>query len=312
MSTVIGNVLKINNQPKNKNMTTSNIAKPVKPLMTTSTTDSTPDTITKLPVVHVPNSLDGGAGKSMQSRILCAYYEDKKRDYQLIDTDPKLDVAIAYAPELFAKWRDQHTTGMNFMKSSAVTNTEILREQLLISRNPELYNLGDRLIEAISPEEKNGIIQPKCDSILSMPSNNHDDFKFWIDQNRITIESAEDFTIVSWWMSNGSIDNQKAFMAFVDEYPYLTHAIVANTGIKCAGSSWMRFTWEPQIVKLIEENTVKEARMEPFLSDAEILQRVASGETFSKIKPALHKNIGNKLTGWLMSNWNSLEATGLL
>jgi hypothetical protein len=57
---------------------------------------------------------------------------------------------------------------------------------------------------------------------------------------------------------------------------------------------------------------VKEARMEPFLSDGEILQRVASGETFSKVKPTLHKNISNKLTGWLMSNWNNLEATGLL
>jgi hypothetical protein len=293
-------------------MTTNNIAKPIKPLMNNSTTGSTPNTIAKLPVVHVPNSLDGGAGKSMQSRILCAYYEDKGRDYQLIDTDPKLDVAIAYAPELFAKWRDQHTTGMNFMKSSAITSTEVLREQLLISRNRELYNLGDRLIEAISPEEKNGIVQPKCDSILSMPSNNHDDFKFWIDQNRITIESAEDFTMVSWWMSNGLIDNQKAFIAFVEEYPYLNHVIVANTGIKCASSSWMRFTWDTQIIKLIEDGVVKETRMEPFLSDGEILQRVASGETFSKIKPTLHKSIGNKLTGWLMSNWNNFEATGLL
>jgi hypothetical protein len=261
--------------------------------------------VANLPTLHIVNSLDGGAGKSMLSRILCAYYINKAVVHRLLDADPKLDVAIAYNPELHKKWSGGMSTEYNFMAESLMVEDEqndLLSEQIIISRDDALYFLGEKLM----------MVAAQMDTVLCLPANNHEDLRFWLDDNSINLRNDLSFRPVSWWLSNGSIDNQKAFVKFVDDYPNIDHVFAPNLGIKCASSHWKRFSVEPEVREVIKTGKVKLAQVELFKSDPKILERVAQGERFDTVTATLHKDIATKVTGWLENNWSNLSTTGYL
>jgi hypothetical protein len=257
--------------------------------------------------LHICNATDGGVGKSTLARLLCEYYIKHKPDgFTLIDADPKLDVAIAYAPDLYGRWQHRTPSSSQFFELSAAApqqpENDLLSEHILLSTDIAYTYLGDRLLELACSK----------DMILCQPSNNLDGLMAWLDDNKIDGRSDAQFKAISWWLSHGTKRGQDTFVEFVNKYPNLSHVFVLNQGVNSAVPNWNRFKLEQGVAELIGQNKVKFATLSRFRSDPAIVARVEQGEQFNKAIESLHPQIGIKVQNWLQSNWDSLKSTGLL
>jgi hypothetical protein len=267
-----------------------------------------PEFVNNTYTLHISNANDGGVGKSTLARLLVEYYRHHhSSNYVLVDADPKMDVAVAYAPDLYAKWEQKSGVSTNFFELSAaavqVAETEdLLAEQILVSSDPTYSYLGDRLLQLACQK----------DVILVQPSNNLSGLMAWLDDNNINQRQDRQFQVVSWWLSHGTQRGQDAFVNFVNRYPNLNHVFVINQGITSAVPNWSRFQLQPRIGDLLGQQQVKLAQLTRFRSDPAIVARVEQGESFERVIKTLHPEIGNKVQYWLETNWSSLKATGYL
>jgi hypothetical protein len=262
---------------------------------------TTPDKSSKAKL-FVIGSIGGGVGKSATARVICSLLNWNDHPHQLVDADAKLDVAIAYAPDLAKKWKTNEVSGSrDFMRfSAAINEKDLLATQIFLSTDDELYQLGDRLLS----------LAGEADTVLNLPANNHAELRFWLSQNGLGTVECSEFDIISLWLTDGSVSDQQGFADFVNAYPLLKHVIVTNLGVKCNGSSWSQFTFESEVKSLIDSSIARWLRIEKLLGDPDIFKRASGGETFASIGETLKPILARKLQLWLDTNWRNLAETG--
>jgi hypothetical protein len=275
-----------------------------------------------IPTIHIFNGRLGGTGKSTGARLLCAWYQSIDRPYTLIDTDPNCNVARAYGKETVSRWQsspvevvgssnDFFNLSTEKLPASLPDSEDLLSEQILFSADAKLSYLGDRFLEIVEQHQR--------DVVVSLPAN--DALELWLDAHGIDVlidTEAPPFKIVNWWVSFGSAASQQALVDFIGKYPHLQHVCVFNLGITSAVPNWQRFAPLPALLDLAKQGLVKNAAIQPWLSDPGILEAVEAGTPFHEILAhgwkgrRLNPAIESKIEKWLKSNWKSFEDTGFL
>ncbi len=275
------------------------------------------------PTLHLCNGFLGGVGKSTLARLFCERFIKLGRLFTLIDADPNYNVAHAYDKETAALWQHKDvkssvsSIGSRFGRSLAEkedvvkVESNLLREQIIFSKDAKFSYLGDRLLDII--------YSVKRDLIVSLPAN--DGIDLWLDSNNINglmMSELSPFKVVNWWCSFGSGTSQQMFVDFVTKYPNLHHACVFNLGITSAVPNWDRFDPLSTLDKLSQDGKVKIANILPWLADPAILEAVDLGTPLHEIvkngyrQKQLNPIVKLKIDKWLEDNWQSFKNTGYL
>jgi hypothetical protein len=276
-----------------------------------------------IPTLHLCNGFLGGVGKSTLARLFCERFIKLGRSFTLIDADANYNVARAYDRETVALWQHKDvkssvsSIGSRFGRSLAEKEdvvkieSNLLREQIIFSKDAKFSYLGDRLLDII--------YSVKRDLIVSLPAN--DGIDLWLDSNNINglMESeSPPFKVVNWWCSFGSGTSQQMFVDFVTKYPNLHHVCVFNLGITSTVPNWDRFDPLPTLDKLSQDGKVKIANILPWLADPAILEAVDLGTPLHEIvkngyqQKQLNPIVKLKIDKWLEDNWQSFRSTGYL
>lgn len=157
-----------------------------------------------MPTIYFVDGEKGGVGKSMFSRVLAHFFECKKLDYILVDTDSSNDVANCY----------QGVTDITFK----VADEELALSSLQVQKIDEIFNYA---------QEKSVLV--------NLPANVHEQVKFWLtDSCLLDLEFTQEanVNVVKWFVCSGEPDSFQYFLNSMEELGgAVPHVLVRNKGL---------------------------------------------------------------------------------
>jgi hypothetical protein len=228
--------------------------------------------------MHLSLAEHGRTGKSTWLKLLIAYSLQKNKSFQVIDTDVKNpDVARSYTPELLDIWSraiaiDDPIAKMEPLtprKSEKSAIDSLLSEQIVFTDDNRLTHLTRKLLK---------LSQLGKDIMVNIPAGVHDPVCNFITENRLDKSSTVD--LVSWWVSNCSIDSLNLFVETQERFPDAKHALVLNYHNK-SKQEIRNIRFPIKIKELVESKQVKMVKI-PHLSLDPIFWNYHSGTPYDK------------------------------
>lgn len=228
--------------------------------------------------MHLSLAEHGRTGKSTWMKLLIAYSLKKNKAFQVIDTDVKNpDVARSYTPELLDIWSraiaiDEPISRLETSdprKEVKQSINSLLSEQIVFTDDNRLTHLTRKLLK---------LSQLGKDIMVNIPAGVHDPVCNFIADNRLDKSSTVD--LVSWWVSNCSIDSLNLFVETQERFPDAKHALVLNYHNK-SKQEIRNIRFPIKIKELVESKQVKILSI-PHLSLDPIFWNYHSGTPYDK------------------------------
>jgi hypothetical protein len=232
----------------------------------------------QLTSMHLSLAEHGRTGKSTWMKLLIAYSLQKNKLIQVVDTDVKNpDVARSYTPELLATWSRTIVADENISrletsdprKEVKQSIDSLLSEQIVFTDDNRLTHLTRKLLK---------LSQLGKDIMVNIPAGVHDPVCNFIAENRLDKSPA--LNLVSWWVSNCSLDSLNLFVETQERFPDAKHALVLNYHNK-SKQEIRNIRFPIKIKELVESKQVKLVRI-PHLSIDPTFWNYHSGTPYDK------------------------------